>query len=240
MIHLVIAPEPASFGEKVREPGANALALLAGTPPPQAPKKKRGRPTLPTKLVSGTRVPKTIDDLPYWQRCLGELHEAYGGICAYYCFRIERAALPQVDHFVAKHDKGAALAYEWSNYRLACGYANTCKNEHPDVLDPAAIEDGWFQLDLVTLDVRPDPDLPEDVRSTVEATIVRLKLREGRALEIRKRAMGHFRSGRVQMAFLEMEHPFVARELARQGIRTRDQLPALPPPEILVAREPEL
>ena len=240
MIHLVIAPEPASFARKVREPGENALAFLAGKPLPHASAKKKRRPTLLTKVVSGTRVPKTLEDFPCWQECLDELHDAYDGICAYYCFRIEKAMLPHVDHFVAKHDGGARLAYEWSNYRLACGYANTCKNKNPNVLDPANIQDGWFHLDVLTLDVRADPNLPEEDRRAVEATIVRLKLREGRALEIRKRAMDHFRSGRVQMEFLAMEHPFVARELARQGIRTREQLPSSPPQEVLAAVEPEL
>lgn len=236
MIRLQVAPEPPSFDEDVRRPGENALALLAGQPLPHG---RRGRPIVATKTVAGARVPKTIDDFPYWQKCLDDLHDAYRGICTYYAFRIEKAALPQVDHFVAKKSPAPGLAYEWQNFRLACGYANTCKNEHPDVLDPASVEDGWFQLDLLTLDVRPSPDLSPPIESEVQHTIDRLKLREGRALEIRRHAMNHFRAGRVGVEFLEMDHPFLARELARQGIRTSEQLPRLPP-HIADAVEPEL
>jgi hypothetical protein len=129
MMRLALAAEPPSFTRKVREPGENALAALAGRRPP-----------------------------------------------------------------------------------------------HPRL---AQIEDGWFQLDLATLGVDADDSLPADQRKAVETTIVRLKLREGRALEVRQRAMEHFRRRRVNFAFLEMDHPFLARELARQGVRDAAQLPPL-------------
>jgi hypothetical protein len=236
VIRVEIAPEPPAFDEKVRKPGQNALALLEGKP---LPHQRRGRPIATTKKVQGRRVPRTIDDFDYWRECLDDLHEAYRGICAYYAFRIEKAVLPQVDHFVAKKDLGQTLAYEWSNFRLACGHANTCKNDHPGVLDPASIQDGWFQLDLVTLDVRPCAELPPALKQEVENTIRRLKLREGRALEVRRHAMDHFRSGRVGLAFLQMDHPFLAKELVRQGIHAREQLPPLPP-RVVETVEPEL
>ena len=236
MIRLIIAPEPGSFAAKVREPGENALALLAGRP---LPHEREGRPIAATKRMRGQSVTKTINNFNYWTSCLDDLYDAYHGICAYYCFRIERANHPQVDHFVAKRDRGEALAYAWSNYRLACAYANTCKNESPDVLDPASIEDGWFQLDAVTLHVEADPELPAELRRSVEDTIRRLKLREGRALDVRRHAMEHFRTGRANLDFLAMDHPFLAKELTRQGIRTNAELPPLPR-EVTDAVEPEL
>lgn len=236
MIHLEVAPEPAWFKEKVREPGENALALLAGRPTPH---KRLGRPILPTKMVNGVQVPKTIADFDYWADCLEELHDVYRGICAYYCFRVEKASHPHTDHFVAKSDVCDDQAYEWKNYRLACGHANSCKQAHPDVLDPAKIEDGWFQLDVLTEGVRADVGLDDEVRKMVDHTILRLELDKGRALAVRKHAMSHFRAGRVQLEFLAMDHPFLAKELLRQGIRTREQLPELPP-QVLDAVEPEL
>lgn len=236
MIRLTIAPEPASFTKTVREPGENALALLAGKP---LPHKRPGRPISDKKTVGGKSVQKTVNDFAYWQDCLDDLHTAYHGICAYYGFHVEKASLPQVDHFIAKHTHEPRLAYEWSNYRLACGYANVCKNEYPDVLDPAAIEDGWFQIEMTTLGVRADPQLSEAVRKTVEETITRLRLSENRALEVRQRVMEHFRSGRVKIEFLELDHPFLAKELARQGIHTSAQLTALPP-QVVKKTEQEL
>lgn len=236
MIRLLIAPEPASFAKKVREPGENILALLAGKLPPH---KRSGRPPMMTKLVGGKNVPKTVDDFPYWQDCLEDLHAVYDGICAYYAFRIEKASMPHVDHFIAKHRHESSHAYEWNNFRLACGYANTCKNDYPDVLDPASIEDGWFRIDLVTLRVYASPGLDKPLAAAVESTITRLKLGEGRALEVRQRAMAHFRSGRVQIEFLDRDHPFLAKELTRQGIRTIADIPSVPP-QVLAGIEPEL
>lgn len=236
MIRLEIAPEPASFKENVREPGDNALALLAGRP---LPHRRLGRPITAHKTVRGQIVAKTIDDFPYWQDCLDDLHDSYRGICAYYCFRVEKATLPHVDHFLAKHAQGQHLAYEWSNYRLACGHANTCKSESPDVIDPTQIQDGWFQLDPYTLDVFADPTLAPDRVDRIKDTITRLKLREGRALEVRRHAMSHFRAGRANLEFLLMDHPFLAKELVRQGIRTSADLVPLPP-EVVAVVEPEL
>lgn len=236
MIRVEIVAEPTSFDGKVRQPGENALAVLAGQPPPHP---RRGRPAKATKRVGDVTVPKTLDDFPYWTNCLDDLHEAYRGICAYYAFRVEKATVPHVDHFVARHSSAPQLAYEWSNFRLACGFANTCKNEHPDVLDPTAIQDGWFELDTDTLDVRACEGLPEPVKEEVERTITRLKLREGRALEVRQHAMDHFRNGRVDIDFLRMDHPFLAKELMRQGIHDRRDL-AVRPAAIVNMTEPEL
>lgn len=236
MIRLTLALKPPSFDDKVRKPGENALALLAGKP---LPHKRPGRPIVATKRVGQAYVQKTIADFAYWQDCLDDLYGAYRGICAYYCFRIEKVNHPQVDHFVAKHDQAPELAYEWKNYRLACAYANTCKNEHLDILDPASIQDGWFQLDIHTLDVRPDPALPDPLRQAIEETIKRLKLREERVLEMRRHAMDHFRYGRAEFGYLEMDHPFLAKELVRQGIRTRAELPPLPS-FVVNTVEPEL
>jgi hypothetical protein len=237
MIRLTIAREPQTFQKEVREPGENVLALLEGKP---LPHKLPGRKPSATKKVAGKDVPKKVEDFPYWTACLDDLHAAYHGICAYYCFYVHRACLPHVDHFVAKQDVGKLAAYEWNNYRLACGYANTCKREFPDVLDPAEIEDGWFQLaDLVSLAVRPDPTLPNELKAKVTATIQRLKLQTGRALEVRQRAMDHFRSGRVGLDFLALDHPFLAKELIRHGITAKEQLPSCPP-EVLHRVEPEL
>jgi hypothetical protein len=236
MMRLTLAPEPTSFRDQVGKPGENVLALLAGQP---LPHKLRGRPIELMRRIGDGQVRKTVADFPYWENCLDDLYTAYDGICAYYGFYIERANLPHTDHFLAKSGAGVELAYAWGNYRLACGHANARKRQHADVLDPAAIEDGWFQLDLLTLEVGADPSLPEALRRRIEATIVQLELHRGRAREVRARVMRQFRGGAVQLDFLAQNHPYLARELARQGVRSREQLPALPL-AVVSAVEPEL
>ncbi len=225
MIRLILAPEPASFDDKVRKPGQNALALLARN---QLPHKLPGKKPSATKKIAGKSVPKQVADFPYWTNCLDELHAAYHGICAYYCYRVERTSGPGVDHLVAKSNPtDPSLAYEWSNFRLACAYANTCKNQFPDVLDPCTIEDGWFELNVVTLLLSPSPKLEDPKRSQVLVSIERLKLNEARVLETRQHAMAHFRQG-APIDFLDCDHPLLAKELRRQGITQKEQLPAYP------------
>jgi hypothetical protein len=259
VIKIKLQPEPTNFREKVREPGENVLACLAGKP---LPHKRLGRPITATKKIYGKEVPKTIDDFhPYWQDCLEELYQAYGEICAYYGQRIQEIANPHVDHYapnrprhddssiqsaddpqVTRHDPEPVKAYEWDNFRLASPYANSCKGNWSDVLDPVHIEDGWFQIVLHTWIVRPDPELEEkdpDTWDRVGQSIKRLKLSEGPAFRERKRAMELFRAGDVLFGFLEKDHPFLAKELARQRIRRREDLPKLPD-QVLNAVEPEL
>lgn len=237
MIRLILAPEPASFDDKVRKPGQNVLALLARKP---LPHKLPGPQLSATKKVAGKSVPKQVADFPYWTRCLDELHAAYHGICAYYCYRVERTSGPGVDHLVAKSNPtDPSLAYEWSNFRLACAYANTCKNQYPDVLDPCTIEDGWFELNVVTLLLSPSPKLNDPEKSQVLASIARLKMNEARALETRQHAMAHFRRGRATLDFLDYDHPLLAKELRRQGITQKEQLPIYPAC-VTGGKEPEL
>lgn len=236
MIRLILAPEPASFEDKVRKPGQNVLALLLGKP---LPHKMSGQKPSATKKIAGKSVRKQVADFPYWTSCLDELYESYRGICAYYCYRIERTSGPGVDHVVAKSNPAdPSLAYEWTNFRLACAYANTCKNQYSDVLDPVSIEDGWFCLDVVTLLVSPSKALDKITAAQVKASIERLKLNDARPVETRKHALEHFRQARVNLDFLEQDHPFLAKELRRQGITSKEQLVALPT-ALVNQKEPE-
>lgn len=256
MIKIKLQGEPPGVREKVRIPGENVLAYLAGKP---LPHKRSGRKISFTKKNGDKDVPKTFDDFhPYWQDCIDELYQAYGGICAYYGQRIQEIANPQVDHqtpkkprkdrtpgglskdaHVARQDPMFEKAYDWDNFRLASPYANTCKGNWPDVLDPVHVEDGWFQIDLDALVVRPNPTLAEDIRGRIQKSIERLKASEGPAFRDRKHAMDHFRAGRAVFEFLELDHPFLAKELARQGVRRCEDLPQLPD-QVLNAVEPEL
>lgn len=259
MIKVILKSEPPSFHENVRIPGENVLACLAGKP---LPHKVMGRPISATKKKGDKEVTRTVDDFPYWQDCIDDLYREYGGICAYYGQRIPEICGPQVDHHIAKkprsvdkvdknehsssldaqvarQDSDPAKAYEWDNFRLASSYANTCKGNWADVLDPKDVEDGWFQIDLDALIVRSDPSLDRALRERVDQSISRLKLSEGRAFRDRKHGMKHFREGRALFELLEMDYPFLARELARQGILRREDLPILPA-EVVTAREPEI
>lgn len=192
------ADEPASFDKKVRQPGlqwmrTNGISLNA---------------TLPAK----TKLK------PYWRECLDDLHESYGGVCAYLCIYIERmTGGGSVDHFVAKSSQ-AALAYDWDNYRLACSKMNARKNKYDDVLDPFTLEAGTFHLELVTGRIYPNPDLSPADAELAQATIDRLKLDDAGSRELRVRRLDEFLNNDVTSTFLKRNAPFLWSEASRLNL----------------------
>lgn len=110
------ADAPPDFDARVRQPGLRWLEAHGIS--------------LDTRLEPGTKIH------PYWRECLDDLHTSYDGICAYLCVFVERCTGgASTDHFVAKSTM-AGLAYEWSNYRLACATMNARKRDFEGMLDP--------------------------------------------------------------------------------------------------------
>jgi hypothetical protein len=219
----------------VRQPGLSALAELSGN---EATVKRPG-PKI-AKRVDDLRnlAPEVLREYAYWTRALDALHEAYGGICAYSCFYIDRPLSPTVDHFVAITKTALADAYEWENYRLACSLMNACKREFPDVLDPFDVKDDWFALDLNTLRVKPNEKLDDpSVIQRIESTIVRLGLNERDCFLARKRYFDLYwnppdPAQPLPLWFLETQAPFLAREMRRQGrVRPEHQEKTTPVPQ---------
>lgn len=187
MIPVVPQSEPADFDEKVRQPGLRWLAENYG--------------------VASSTFPS------YWRKCLGDMHTAYDGICAYVCVYIEPVTGAQsVDHFIAKSPR-PELTYEWSNYRLACARMNSRKREFNDVLDPFTLAPGTFQLVLLTGQIKPaDPD-----NVAAHDTIRRLGLDEDDCRRLRSYYYERYLQRRISADFLEERAPFVYQEVLRQG-----------------------
>jgi hypothetical protein len=209
VIRVEPQPEPSDFDEKVRKHGLRALAELRGQPAPSRPGPKR--------RVKGLVESK---DLPeYWTRCLDDLHAAYDGICAYSCLYIPHVVGSKTtDHYSAKTAKILAApeqAYEWSNYRLACSLMNSRKGIKT-IIDPFEIQGGWFQLDLSTLSVRPDPELPAELRLRVQHTIDELGLDDDECRKARAHWYHPYLEGEITFSFLEKQCPFLALEIVRQ------------------------
>lgn len=81
-----------------------------------------------------------------------------------------------VEHFIPKSTL-PALAYEWSNYRLASRKVNKFRDKK-DILDPFKVENGWFRLEVAGGDLYANPDLPDLLKEQVEKTILNLGLNE--------------------------------------------------------------
>ena len=198
MIHVEAQKEPASFDAEVRQKG---LAYL----------KKQGIP-LNQPIPPNTKIE------PYWRACLSDLYQSHHGICAYLAVFFERVTGGgSVDHFIAK-SKRAALAYEWSNYRLACSTMNSRKRDYEDVLDPFEIEDGWFHLELISGTIYPNPHLSKELQTRLAATIKRLGLDDPGNREMRARHYQEYLQEYYNEAFLKKRSPFVWYESQRQNL----------------------
>lgn len=219
MIRVTPAPEPEYFDARVRQQGLRALAELVGEVPDQ---KRRGRPR---KIVAVRREDlKSYQFPPIWTEALDSLCEAYHRICAYTGLYIERVTgSPTVDHMVPK-TRDWKLAYEWSNYRLACALMNARKGEYTDVLDPFEVGDDWFGLEFVAYQVVVRDGLDAGNRRRVQATIERLQLRDEECCKARGAYVEAYLSGEMPLGRLEQRAPFIARELRRQGRLREDDI----------------
>jgi uncharacterized protein (TIGR02646 family) len=199
MIPVVEQSEPADFDAKVRQKGLASL-------------RRKG-------IALDQPVPAKTEFEAYWRNCLDELHSSYNGCCAYLAVFIERVTGgASVDHFIAKSNQ-ANLAYEWSNYRLACSIMNSRKGDYDDVLDPFAIQKGWFHLELVSGRIYPNPALPPDIKGQVQKTIERLGLDDAGNRKMRCQHYHDFALKRYYTEdFLEKRSPFVYSEALRQGL----------------------
>jgi hypothetical protein len=188
MIPVQPQPEPPDFDARVRQPGCTDLASPEG------------------------------ELRPHWRLCATQLWAAYQGVCAYSCLYIPRGTGGvSVDHMLPK-SKRRELTYEWANYRLACIRMNARKNDLEDVLDPFEVRDGWFALDLSTLEVVPGAGLSNELRQRVQDTIDTLMLNDDEFVRARSAYYDSFRDEDVTFRFLEKHFPFLARELVRQGL----------------------
>ncbi len=203
MIPVHQQPEPATFDAQVRTPGLAYLAEMA--------------------YALNLPLPPNATIEPYWRgACLTDLHRAYGGICAYLCVFVERCSGGMsVDHFVAK-SANAGLAYEWSNYRLACSIMNSRKRDYSDVLDPFALAHSLLMLQLSTGHIYPNPKLQVVARRIVEQTIERLGLDDPICREMRARWFQEYLEYQLPSAYLKSKSPFVWYEAKRQGLLKLD------------------
>jgi hypothetical protein len=85
----------------------------------------------------------------YWTPFRTDLADGFGNLCAYAAMY---EAVGTVDHFVSIQED-RSRAYDWSNYRFASAWANSHKwrARSNEVFDPYAVEDGWFEVLLPSL-----------------------------------------------------------------------------------------
>ena len=190
MIPVSPQKEPISFDRNVRKPGA---AFLQARPNPTSEEFRKKN---------------------FWNRCLEDLQSAYNNICAYSACWIPSDQT--VDHFQPR-SQFPALAYEWSNYRLACSKVNNAKANKIGILDPFTIQTGWFVLDCASFYVHPGTGLKKALVRQIEHTITALELNKKWLVNWRFNVARDYSREIVTLTFLRDRYPFLASELLRQG-----------------------
>lgn len=202
MIHVDIPAPPPHYHTQVREPGNT---FLLNNPHPSKTDWDRHR---------------------YWSKIHGALYSNLHGICSYCATYTPRRQDQRfidhtsIDHFVPK-GKIPALAYEWTNFRLARAKLNNRKGEHEDVIDPYALADGWFRLSFTTFLLYPDPNLPDNHKQNVTDTIERLELNlDDKLVQERTMAVYAYADGKLHREKLIRFYPFIASEMTSQDFDT--------------------
>lgn len=124
------------------------------------------------------------------------------------------------DHFIPKSIR-PDLAYERSNFRLACQRVNSKKGNSQNILDPFKISDGWFQLEFLTGTVFPDPLLSDAVISKITRTIEILGLNLPYARKRRSQDFSMLIGNQFSedfFSFLKDRSPFIYKEAVRQNL----------------------
>lgn len=198
MVPISLAPEPARFDAEVRQPGRNWL------------------------MAQGVRLngpkPPSLELRTFWRKCIPDLRTAYSEICCYVCVWIPPlVGSATVDHLIAK-SSDLSVAYEWDNYRLACGAMNSRKGNFDDILDPMELRRPPFVLEFVGMELSVDPSLSPTAASGAELTLSRLKLNDAECIRLRAMYWDDFISGEITRSYLQKKSPFVYYEACRQGL----------------------
>ena len=192
MIPVTRQAEPATFDENVRAPGTAAMRNHQGDWTSNA----------------------FWNFHNYWAACLDEMYTLYGETCAYICVHMVRRSVlgikgASVEHFIPVKDN-RNLAYEWDNYRLVCGAANSLRGNLTPFLDPFALSQHFFELLLNSGNIiapHADPN-NQAVRNTL--SVVNNPIFTKYRAEL-------FARYKAQPVVLKRESLFIYQEAVRQG-----------------------
>jgi hypothetical protein len=193
---IKMQPEPLHFYKKVQKKGEAFLSKNPG--------------------AKGSKLPT------YWRAIIPDLHKAYNGICAYTCHWIPfDTGSVTVEHYDSK-EFHPQKAYLWSNYRLICGLMNGRKGTNKNVLDPFTLQDGWFEIQFPSLQLKAGKHLTEEEAHKVLETIKILDLNGHRCVQGRLCWLTPYLDGKYGIEYLEKMAPFLASELKRQCLDDRN------------------
>jgi len=186
MIRVKRVPEPNDFEQQVRKNGNDWIR----------------------KNPDNTNYPS------YWSDFRPALAEGFENLCGYAAMWLPPYQ-GHVDHFIAQKE-ASELVYEWNNYRYISPTLNSAKKPGGKWLDPYEVQDNWFELDLITLELRLTDNIPDDILPIVEVTLERLKLRDGTAIIRQREAWYQMYQEGLPIETLRKKAPLIAQAIERQ------------------------
>ena len=156
-----------------------------------------------------------------WKNYTKNLSDGFSDLCGYAAMLDPTGGT--VDHYLS-YKNHPSRTYEWDNYRFASGTLNSSKKTADDtVLDPYAVQAGWFEILLPSLQMRVTNAVPAHLRDKAEYTLKRLKLRDGeRIIRWRQSWYDMYTSGRLTLEGLRQVAPLIAeavdKAIAQEGV----------------------
>lgn len=123
-----------------------------------------------------------------------------------------------VDHHISIYEN-RELAYEWNNYRYVEGWINSSKNRKrvADLLDPFEVEDGWFAIELPSLQLVLTDKVPEHAIAKARHTLQALPLQhDERIVRVRRQWLEMYEEG-TPLDVIRKKAPLIAEAIERQG-----------------------
>lgn len=160
--------------------------------------------------------PKVKRPKALWAPYTKTLADGFVGLCGYAA--MFDATGGTVDHYLSfKHHP--KKAYDWTNYRFASGTLNSSKRNADDtVLDPFEVGDGWFEIELPSLQMRVTDAVPAAHRAKAEFTLKKLGLRDGeRVIRWRQSWYALYLSGDLTLEGLRKMAPLIASAVETQA-----------------------
>ena len=172
-----------------------------------------------------------------WSPFRRALRQGFSERCGYLAIKLHVGGV--VDHHVSCSED-RSKAFEWANYRYSCGTVNSRKQaldrRNIRVLDPFAIQEGWFRVLLPSFELVLTDAMDAGLRGLARDTLDKLQLGKGdEAIQARWSVYeSHWNNGDINLVGLRRDAPLIADAVEarmREGkpLPSPEDSPAAPP-----------
>ena len=143
-----------------------------------------------------------------WSPFRLELAKGFFDRCGYGAMWISSGT---VDHYVSV-DEDFSKTYEWNNYRYIEGWLNSSKKKlsADELLDPFDVRDGWFEIELPSLQLKLSDSIPAEFRVRAENTLRLLPLRDDERIIRQRRAWLEIYEQGTPLTVIRAKAPLIA------------------------------